>query len=61
MRALRAAGLRVGLLPELTDVDTFADAVAVAAAAPWTRFAKAVADLPTRPLEPARPQPARAW
>ena len=61
LRALRAAGLRVGLLPELTDVDTFADAVAVAAAAPWTRFATAVADLPAGPLEPAGPRPVRAW
>ena len=48
LHALRAAGLRVGLLPELTDVDTAADAVAVAQAAPWTRFAAAVAALPRR-------------
>jgi rSAM/selenodomain-associated transferase 1 len=48
LHALRAAGLRVGVLPELTDVDTAADAVAVAQAAPWTRFAAAVAALPTR-------------
>jgi len=40
--ALRAAGLRVGLLPELTDVDTADDAVAVAADAPGSRFAAAV-------------------
>ena len=39
VHALRAAGLRVGLLPELTDVDTAADAVAVARTAPGTRFA----------------------
>jgi uncharacterized protein len=44
--ALRAAGLRLGLLPELTDVDTAADAVAVAREAPGTRFAAAVAALP---------------
>ena len=44
--ALRAAGLRVGLLPELIDVDTAADAVAVAREAPGTRFAAAVAALP---------------
>jgi glycosyltransferase A (GT-A) superfamily protein (DUF2064 family) len=43
LRALRDAGLRVGLLPELTDVDTAADAVAVAAEAPSGRFAAAVA------------------
>ena len=48
LHALRAAGLRVGLLPELTDVDTAADAVAVAQAAPSTRFAAAVAALPRR-------------
>jgi uncharacterized protein len=41
--ALRDGGLRVGLLPELTDVDTAADAVAVAAAAPAGRFAEATA------------------
>ncbi|WP_141575303.1 TIGR04282 family arsenosugar biosynthesis glycosyltransferase [Actinomadura sp. WMMA1423] len=39
---LRAAGLRTAALPELTDVDTPADAAAVAAAAPGTRFAAAV-------------------
>ncbi|MFF8828475.1 DUF2064 domain-containing protein [Streptomyces sp. NPDC015131] len=36
---LRAAGLRVGLLPELRDVDTAADAREVAAAAPHGAFA----------------------
>jgi uncharacterized protein len=46
LHALRAAGLRVSLLPELTDVDTAVDAVAVARTAPWTRFAAAVAELP---------------
>jgi len=46
VHALRTAGLRVGLLPELTDVDTAADAVAVARTAPWSRFAAAVAMLP---------------
>ena len=45
--ALRAAGLRVGLLPELVDVDTAADAVAVAREAPGTLFAAAVAALPS--------------
>ena len=34
LHALRAAGLRVGLLPELTDVDTAADAHTVAALCP---------------------------
>jgi uncharacterized protein len=46
VHALRAAGLRVGLLPELTDVDTAADAVVVARTAPGTRFARTVAALP---------------
>ncbi|MCX6463774.1 MAG: DUF2064 domain-containing protein, partial [Pseudonocardiales bacterium] len=46
LAALRAAGLRVDLLPELADVDTAADAVAVAALDPTTRFAAAVAALP---------------
>jgi glycosyltransferase A (GT-A) superfamily protein (DUF2064 family) len=36
---LRAAGLRVGMLPTLTDVDTIVEARAVAALAPATRFA----------------------
>ena len=44
--ALRAAGLRVGLLPELIDVDTAADAVVVGRAAPGTRFAAAVRSVP---------------
>ncbi|MFB9565386.1 DUF2064 domain-containing protein [Saccharopolyspora hordei] len=39
LAALRAAGLRVALLPELTDVDTMDDALRVADEAPWTRFA----------------------
>jgi uncharacterized protein len=55
VRALRAAGLRVGLLPELTDVDTAADATAAARAAPWTRFAAAVAALPV--LSAGAPSP----
>jgi uncharacterized protein len=45
-RALTDAGLRVGLLPELTDVDTAADALAVATAAPEGRFAAALARCP---------------
>lgn len=36
----RELGLRTRLLPELRDVDTFADALAVAADAPGTRFAR---------------------
>ena len=46
LRALRAAGLRVRLLPTLTDVDTADDALAVGRAAPATRFAAAVAAIP---------------
>jgi rSAM/selenodomain-associated transferase 1 len=38
----RLSGLRVATLPTLTDVDTAADAVRVAAQAPGTRFAGAV-------------------
>lgn len=51
LAALRADGLRVGLLPVLRDVDTAADAEAVAATAPATRFAGLVGTLirhPTR-------------
>jgi uncharacterized protein len=44
--ALRDGGLRVDLLPELTDVDTAADALAVADAAPAGRFAAALARCP---------------
>jgi uncharacterized protein len=40
--ALRAGGCRVRDLPELPDVDTWRDAVAVAAGAPHGRFAAAV-------------------
>ena len=47
VRALRADGLRVELLPTLTDVDTYADAIEVAAAAPVTRFARAFRALST--------------
>jgi glycosyltransferase A (GT-A) superfamily protein (DUF2064 family) len=43
LAALRCAGLRVGLLPTLRDVDDWSDAVAVAALAPTGRFAAAVA------------------
>lgn len=51
--ALRAAGLRVVLLPVLVDVDTAADAALVAREAPATRFAAAVAALPTVAALPA--------
>lgn len=42
LRRLRALGLRVERLPVLRDVDTFDDALAVAAQAPHTRFAAAI-------------------
>lgn len=42
---LLTAGLRVADLPELRDVDTAADAMAVAGQAPRTRFAARVAEL----------------
>jgi hypothetical protein len=41
LRRLTEAGLRVGALPELRDIDTAADAAAVASAAPHSRFAVA--------------------
>lgn len=44
-RALRAAGLRVGQLPALSDVDVMVDVARVAAMAPGSRFADAVAAL----------------
>lgn len=53
LRRLEQAGLRVRLLPVLTDVDTIADARTVASAAPHTRFARAVAGLTE--LAPAHP------
>lgn len=42
MEALRRTGSRVGRLPALSDVDTMADALAVAATVPFGRFAEAV-------------------
>lgn len=54
-RALAAAGLEVEELPPLRDVDRIADAHAVAAAAPRTRFAATLAALgPDLDLAPAR-------
>jgi glycosyltransferase A (GT-A) superfamily protein (DUF2064 family) len=43
LAALRTAGYRVAELPVLSDVDTWEDAAAVAAAVPGSRFAAAVA------------------
>lgn len=42
LHALQAQGLRVALLPELSDVDTMDDALAVAGLVPGSRFASAV-------------------
>ncbi|MGW2597386.1 TIGR04282 family arsenosugar biosynthesis glycosyltransferase [Streptomyces klenkii] len=56
-RRLVAAGLRVRDLPELLDVDTAADALRVAEAAPGSRFAAAVERLGRRvpaPRDPVR-------
>lgn len=56
LAALRDAGLRVALLPELIDVDTVDDARAVAYAAPHTRFAAAVSALaPATAVDLGRP------
>jgi rSAM/selenodomain-associated transferase 1 len=49
---LRHAGLRVRLLPELTDVDTVDEAGRVAAAAPGSRFATCVNALGPRSVRP---------
>lgn len=46
LRALIAAGLEPGALPELSDVDTMVDARRVAAEHPDGRFARAVAAVP---------------
>lgn len=42
LAALRSHGLRVGLLPELSDVDTMSEAVPVAKRVPESEFAAAV-------------------
>jgi glycosyltransferase A (GT-A) superfamily protein (DUF2064 family) len=57
---LHAAGLRVADLPRLRDVDTAADAVAVARQAPRTRFAARARELAPVLGLPARAHPARA-
>ncbi len=55
---LQRAGLRVRLLPELTDVDTAAEAERVAAAVPGSRFAARMAALRGRDvLAAAAPVP----
>jgi len=54
-RRLAALGLSVAELPPLRDVDTIADARAVAAAAPAGRFAAAMAGLAAQPGTPVPP------
>jgi glycosyltransferase A (GT-A) superfamily protein (DUF2064 family) len=49
LASLDAAGLRVGFLPEVNDVDTYEDALEVAALAPRTRFAQALTAIPVTP------------
>ncbi|MCS5723852.1 DUF2064 domain-containing protein [Herbiconiux sp. CPCC 203407] len=49
LASLGAAGLRVGFLPEVNDVDTYQDALEVAALAPGTRFAQALSAIPVTP------------
>ncbi len=49
---LESAGLRVGYLEQLTDVDTIADARAVAAVAPNTRFARELEAASSAPTPP---------
>ena len=56
-RRLNELGLRTAPLPNLQDVDTFADAIAVASDIPGSRFARAVR-ASARSLEPT---PAYAW
>jgi glycosyltransferase A (GT-A) superfamily protein (DUF2064 family) len=51
-RRLGELGLRVTTLPSLRDVDDYEDAVAVARAAPTTRFATAFRLLDPRPPAP---------
>ncbi|MBO0806602.1 MAG: DUF2064 domain-containing protein, partial [Nocardiopsaceae bacterium] len=52
LQRLTGAGLRVRTVPELTDVDTFAEAERVAAAIPGSRFAVAFASATAR-LDPS--------
>ena len=48
-RRLRAAAVEFTELAPLRDVDTYADAMAVAREAPWSRFAAALSDTRNRP------------
>lgn len=53
LQRLDRAGLTVGLLPSLTDIDTITDARVVASAAPNTRFARAFAGMSASALRDA--------
>ncbi|MEO6117074.1 MAG: DUF2064 domain-containing protein [Pseudolysinimonas sp.] len=53
LRRLADAGLQVGMLPTLTDVDTIADAREVARTAPDTAFARLLTEFEVGDLEPA--------
>jgi uncharacterized protein len=53
-QALAGAGLRVGTLPALRDVDTWADATAVARQVPAGRFARAMAAIRSRAASDGR-------
>ncbi|MET9342118.1 TIGR04282 family arsenosugar biosynthesis glycosyltransferase [Nonomuraea sp. NPDC003804] len=54
LRRLRQAGLQVAVMPELTDVDCFQDTIRVAAEAPRSRFAAALAGMNLVPGRRAR-------
>lgn len=63
LERLTGAGLRVGMLPELTDIDHVGDFAAVAAAAPGTRTARLARRLlpgAAVPLPQRAPAPASA-
>jgi glycosyltransferase A (GT-A) superfamily protein (DUF2064 family) len=55
---LESAGLSVGMLPELRDMDHFSDALKIAAEIPGSAFAQAVAQTAVRVQSP--PQEAEA-
>jgi rSAM/selenodomain-associated transferase 1 len=52
---LRSAGLAVGLLPVMRDIDTARDAAHVAAAAPYSQFAAAFIRMALARMAPALP------
>jgi glycosyltransferase A (GT-A) superfamily protein (DUF2064 family) len=54
---LESAGLSVGMLPELRDMDHFSDALQIAAEIPGSAFAKAVAESAARVPRPRQEGP----